>query len=367
VKAIEIFRAGTHTTTAGSTLSFSESDLAAIAAAYDPARHEAPIVVGHPKLDAPAYGWIGGLRVENGRLVAEPRQLDPAFAEMVEAGRFKKVSAAFYSPTSPGNPTPGSYHLKHLGFLGAQPPAVKGLRQIEFSEVEGVEVVEFGDWWAWSTVSRLLRGLREWLITGSGQEVADRVLPNDQITSLEEQAARELMQPDQPMPAFAEAQRLVAEVQRQAEADAQRRATELAEREQRLAAREAEFAERDAATRRAEDVALVDRLVGEGRLLPANRASVLAFMAHLDPATEVQFAEGEPASTQRAAFRSLLEAAPRLVEFGEVAGSAGIVVSNPDDPQAIARAADEYQEAQRKRGVTISNSEAIRAVAGGKR
>lgn len=41
---IEIFRAGTHTDSHGATLSFSESDLAATARAYDPAVSEAPIV-----------------------------------------------------------------------------------------------------------------------------------------------------------------------------------------------------------------------------------------------------------------------------------------------------------------------------------
>ena len=46
---IEIFRAGTHTDSHGTTLNFSESDVAAMAAAYDPALSAAPLVVGHPK------------------------------------------------------------------------------------------------------------------------------------------------------------------------------------------------------------------------------------------------------------------------------------------------------------------------------
>jgi len=52
---------------------------------------------------------------------------------MVNKGRYKKISASFYSPNYPFNPAPGSYYLKHVGFLGAVPPAVKGLGDARFS------------------------------------------------------------------------------------------------------------------------------------------------------------------------------------------------------------------------------------------
>jgi hypothetical protein len=39
VKRIEIFKPGKHTAMNGAVLNFSESDLAASAAAYDPAKH----------------------------------------------------------------------------------------------------------------------------------------------------------------------------------------------------------------------------------------------------------------------------------------------------------------------------------------
>lgn len=31
------------------------------------------------------------------------------------------------------NPKPDTYHLRHVGLLGAEPPAVKGLRPVEFA------------------------------------------------------------------------------------------------------------------------------------------------------------------------------------------------------------------------------------------
>jgi hypothetical protein len=86
MKQLHIFRAGIHQPMQGGAIEFREADLAATAAAYDPAFGEAPIVVGHPKLDAPAYGWVRALRAEGGDLVAEPHQVEPAFAEMVQAG-----------------------------------------------------------------------------------------------------------------------------------------------------------------------------------------------------------------------------------------------------------------------------------------
>lgn len=128
----------------GAQLQFSEADLQQTVAAYDPARHEAPLVIGHPAHDLPAYGWVQSLSFNEGALDATPAQVNPDFAEMVAVGAFKKISASFYSPTSPANPVPGVYYLRHVGFLGAQPPAVKGLRTPQFADPEdGVLTFEF--------------------------------------------------------------------------------------------------------------------------------------------------------------------------------------------------------------------------------
>lgn len=136
---IEIFKPGSHTSNSGASISFSASDLQQIAATYDPGAYDAPVVVGHPKDNAPAYGWVKGLRFDGQALKAELDHVDPAFAELVKAKRYAKVSASFYGPTSPHNPKPGSYYLRHVGFLGAHPPALKGLKTVEFSEeTEGV-------------------------------------------------------------------------------------------------------------------------------------------------------------------------------------------------------------------------------------
>jgi len=130
-KWIDIFRAGDY----GEKGSFTEADLDRVAASYSPAEHEAPVVIGHPDKNLPAYGWVDSVRRVGATLQAKFAQVAPEFAEMVEAGRFKQRSASFYKDAA------GKISgLRHVGFLGAQPPEVKGLRPIQFSEQESTEV-----------------------------------------------------------------------------------------------------------------------------------------------------------------------------------------------------------------------------------
>lgn len=135
--AIEIFRPGRQIDDSGVEHIFTSADIAAMATAYDPALREAPLCVGHPESNLPAYGWVKGLSVnKDERLVMDPHQVESQFAEMVATGRFKKRSAAFYTPQHPNNPKPGTWYLRHVAFLGAQPPAVSGLKDPQFSESE---------------------------------------------------------------------------------------------------------------------------------------------------------------------------------------------------------------------------------------
>lgn len=142
-KPLEIFRTGTHQPMNGPPLTFSENDLRKIAADYDASVSEAPIVVGHPTTDAPAYGWVEKLQVVGQVLMAIPKQVEPAFAELVNAGRYKRISASFFRPETPNNPLKGRWYLKHVGFLGAAAPAVSGLKTAAFGADES-GVVTFG-------------------------------------------------------------------------------------------------------------------------------------------------------------------------------------------------------------------------------
>jgi len=125
---MEIFRAGNY----GEKGNYSEADVQQIADNYDPAKHEAPVVLGHPKVasGAPAYAWVSKLKNVAGTLMAKLHQVEPAFRESVLAGRYKKRSVALYTSAD------GKYGLRHLGFLGADVPEVKGLADAAFSQAE---------------------------------------------------------------------------------------------------------------------------------------------------------------------------------------------------------------------------------------
>lgn len=140
----EVFMAGTRADNSGKTVTITPDDVANIAKSYHPNFHEAPIVIGHPSDNAPAFGWVKSLSAKDGKLFAEFGEMDDDFVELVKAGRYKKVSASFYPPKHPSNPKPDGWYLRHIGFLGATPPAVKGLSAINFNDDE-TGVVCFGE------------------------------------------------------------------------------------------------------------------------------------------------------------------------------------------------------------------------------
>jgi hypothetical protein len=142
-KWMEIFRTGTFAAMDGRRLSYGAADLDRIVNTYQPNMHEAPLVIGHPEHNHPAWGWVAALKRVDDRLLMLPKQVVPAFAEMVRNGMFKKRSISLYPDGS----------LRHVGFLGALPPAVKGLEDVAFGsgcpwlvsfELDGI-CIDFAD------------------------------------------------------------------------------------------------------------------------------------------------------------------------------------------------------------------------------
>ena len=123
----EIFKTGTHTSDKDVTKDYTLDDLNFIASSYNPEEDEAPIVIGHPIDNSPAYGWISSLEVtEDGKLVADAPddKIQPDFFTALKSGTYKKRSISL---------TPDG-KLRHVGFLGGAAPAVKGLADIQFSQ-----------------------------------------------------------------------------------------------------------------------------------------------------------------------------------------------------------------------------------------
>lgn len=362
MKPIEIFRSGTHTSSKGSAFTFSDADLAAIVAGYDPKLHHAPIVVGHPKQDAPAYGWVDGLAIKGDRLVALPADLDAAFSDLVKGKKFRKVSAAFYGPNSANNPTPGSYYLRHVGFLGAAAPAVKGLKPIEFADDELViefDDIDFVDWtrqsWALDAMARIGRGIRDYLIQSTDTETADKFVSQwdlDQIT----QASADLRAEDRAegKPYFAETSPEGTDMPNKADTNAS--AEDIAARSADLDKREAAFAEKQAKARATEDAAFVDSIVQAGRLPKGLQATATALFADLGD-EELTFADGDDTqtTTPREAFRDLLTKLPVPVSTTEFADGDAVDFA---DAEAVAAAVEKEVQSAKAKGEIITPAEA---------
>lgn len=362
---MHIFKAGTHTTAAGATLSFSEADLAACAKAYDPKVHEAPITVGHPKDDAPAYGWVKSLSAEGFDLSAERHQVDPAFAELCREGKFKKVSASFYRPDSPSNPVPGVWYLRHVAMLGAQPPAVKGLRAVDFSDTdEGV--VEFGEVdfsdYALTSIARILRRVREFFVDKHGLETADKVLPDWEIENVAE-IGRDR---DQPKPSIG----FNEQTHQQQESTVPAQNSEPTDREKELQRQldqaNANLAQRDQAAaasalaaRQADAAAFAESLITSNQLLPKDKSAVVAVLCAVEGETAVEFAEGDKQLPAGPALRELLKTLPKHKLNGEHIARDGTGAGSNDDAEDIARRAVEFRETEEKAGRYVSTAEAV--------
>lgn len=309
---IEVFRPGTFTPMQGEPITYSAADLRAVADSYAPETAPAPIVVGHPDTDAPAFGWVESFdydpRAE--RLFANIHQIEPAFAELVKSGRFKKVSMAFFGPSQSHNPVPGTWYPKHIGFLGAAAPAVSGLKNANFAGAAGATfTTAFG---AASQAASIFRRLRDWIIDSDGMEAADKVLPSWEIDWLDD--ADEPRSPIYAAPSAdpdPEPQKKEPVVQPQPD-------PAFAAREADITARETAVREWERAHAHADNVSFAEGLVTAGKLLPVSRDKVVAILDALPGEANISFAEGEAAISPAAAIRQVLEAQPAVVSFGEL-------------------------------------------------
>lgn len=319
MKTLHIFKHGKQTTSAGDSLFFSEADIAATARLYDPKKHEAPIVIGHPKVDAPAYGWIGSLSFDpKDGLIANPTQVDPSFSEMVAAGRFKKISASFYPPDSAANPTPGFYYLRHVGFLGAEPPAVKGLKPVEFGEDNtGVVTVEFSEY-SDSLLARMMRRVREYFIAKEGLEKADQIIPDWDINTLEREAIRESMREQEPSTQFNEPKPTPKETTVTAEEKAALEA-ENQQLKQKMAELNAAQIKAAQTARHTEHLNYAESLVTAKKLPPAHKELVVAVLDAVVTEQPLEFGEGEHKQPIAKGFKAFLDTLPTSVLFSETA------------------------------------------------
>lgn len=312
---IELFRAGEY----GEKGSYTSADLASMAGAYDVNFHHAPVVIGHPETDAPAYGWIDALRASGDVLEGRLGQVDPGFEDLLKQGRFKTRSAALYSDLG----GKGLY-LRHVGFLGAQPPEVKGLKSI-FHDDQSKGFVE--------------------IETKSEKRTEETIMEKDELKKTFGEALRE----------WAESVGLVKKPDAEnrnagktfSEAEVEAAKAEAAKTAAAAAKAEAEkkFSEQSAAAaRKAEVETLITKLkAGQQWLPPFDKLKLREFIESL-PAEPLTFGEDGKQSAY-AVFVKFLEDLPKFIELGKSTGTKGKI--NPTgDPKFVEGSEDLRDRAQ---------------------
>ncbi|WP_439605410.1 hypothetical protein [Shinella sp.] len=325
---IEVFRPGTFTPMQGGSLTYTAADLRASADAYNYDQAPAPVVVGHPETDAPAFGWAQSFDFDasTGRLYATVGEINPAFAEAVRGGTYKKVSLSFHRPDAPANPVPGTWYPKHIGFLGGAAPAVTGLQNVQFADPASIVTfaAAFGER-GFEDAASLFRSVREFFIEKFGMEDADKALPAYRLEWLSE---TEIEKTPDPRPAFSTPPAPVPDKKEPAVTQPD---PAFAEREADVARREAALKKRETEIAHDANVSFAEKLVTEGRLLPASKDKLVTILDGVPSEAAVSFAAGEAAVPVAQALRDLLAAQPIVVSFG--------ALDLPDDPGEGSRAA----------------------------
>lgn len=117
----ELFRTGEHVDMHGNASAWSVADLDAMIAAYNEVSETdlAPVVLGHPTTNAPAYGWLVKIWRNGDTLSGLLRSPDEGgIADLIEKGRYENVSLSVQG-----------HSILHVGFLGAALPAVSSLER----------------------------------------------------------------------------------------------------------------------------------------------------------------------------------------------------------------------------------------------
>ena len=322
-RKIKMLKPGTFKSMSGKVVTLTADHLTATAAAYNPAIYACPMVIGHPSVDAASYGKIGVASFVDGFLIGEPAQVAPGFVHTVNEGYYDHVSLSLFEPDSASNPVPGVYYPRHLGFLGAAAPAVPGLGTVSLSaDEEGIvsfslhkqDTVALGSYED-RVLVRVLRNIKNTLIGEWGKEKADATIDEWDLQLLTEEAVRPEPPADiSPEPAFAEQQ-----------GGAMTLTPAQLAKETELNQREAALKKTENAGKHTSNLDFAEGLVKEGRLLPANKAAVVAvldFAAGVTEGDTIEFGEGDgkKAEAPLTTIKALFGIMPAVIEFSELGG-----------------------------------------------
>jgi hypothetical protein len=326
--------------------------LSQVVANYTASEHEAPAVVGHPEEDAPAYGWVSDVRLTNdGILQARFIETDDAFEQLVKDGRLKKRSTAFYIEMPRGSAVKAPT-IKHVGFLGAAAPSVKGLRNIQFAEGESFELEA-----ETFNLQETSMFIKEEDLDKMPDTFIDKMKAKLGLTTKKGEGEGGDPAPQPAAASFSEAQakELIAEAVKTVKADFK----------EQLDAKDKEFLDLSdkvdgqiTGSRRAEVASFVESLPAEKGKHFLKRVGIVEFLERLadddaadkDAKKAISFSEGEGEEKKTIEFsrfdfaKTLLNALPPFVEFGEkfgniVATKEADVMINTDRVESMKKAA----------------------------
>ena len=142
-------------------------------------------------------------------------------------------------------------------------------------------------------------------------------------------------------------------------------ATNAAHEAKAVAFAEAEQAQKTAAIH-TENVNFAEGLIKAGKLLPVNKHSTVALLNSLsndEAVLEFGEADKKVSKTPLAIYKEQLEAAPKLVEFGEKGGADGAEIKDiSEDADAMAFEAVAFTESEKVAGRIVNAAQAIEHV-----
>ena len=363
---IEVFRAGTHTDSKGSTVTFSEGDLDQMVA--NVSLGAPPAVLGHPKDHDPAYAWAREVRRDGDTLLAKFSDINPAFAAGVDSGAYRNRSIAVYRDKDHG------WRLQHVGWLGAAPPAITGLAPLEYAAPADAEAHEFaaGDnddcmttAFAIDNIASLLRGLRDYVISKDGLDTANTVLSDWQITAVATAAAtlRDAAAAAINSPAYAHP---TGNTMNFTQADLDRAAAVArTEAEARFTAQSQQLQQLQGERQTERISTQIGAWKAAGLVLPAEEPGLSEFMASLEAGSSVEFsftrATGEQPvkQTPGAWFSAFVASRKPLVKLGARNDGALPEAGDNSDYRDVVDRAHTYIKEQADKGITVSNAAAV--------
>lgn len=332
---------------------------------------EIPIVIGHPKTDSPAFGWVKKDKLfrEGNTLFAqaEDDQVTDELKDLLKKKLFKKISPKIYRTGA----------IAHLGFLGAIAPAVKGLPSYSFSaEDEGsqlsIELSEFVmDEWPFRSLGRILRQIKYYFVEKEGLEKANQLINDWDI----DEASRvpNIREKEDGNKIFSEE-----EIEQQKLEDSEMKElddikTQLAEKDTALLDAQKklkEFEEKQAAdaiaTKTAEFVAFCESDAVKVKIKDGEKDEIVNTLLALNKVDAFEFGEGDDKKTVNPVdvVKNLISRLPNVIEGGEKFNnsSAATKPSPKDEVIELAEEIEKIVDEESKAGRSISYAEAAQKV-----